>query len=64
MGEGHSLIEKGNEMAKSILDWIIASEEVMTKSRFKDIRNNGTEEELAEAVQQMLEAGGYENMED
>lgn len=51
-------------MVKSILDWIMASEEVMTKSRFKDIRNNGTEEELAEAVQQMLEAGGYENMED
>lgn len=55
--------------ARSIYDAIeilIAYEKcpAPTKERFKYIRNHGTEEELQEAVEQMLAAGGYDALAD
>ena len=52
-------------MSRSILDLIqaMASSDKLTKEKFKDIRNNGTEEELEKAITQMEQMGGYENLE-
>ena len=36
----------------------------ITKEKFKMIRNSGSEEELIEAVEKMMAAGGYENLAD
>lgn len=36
----------------------------LTKEKFKEIRNNGSEEELIEAVEKMMAAGGYDNLAD
>lgn len=36
----------------------------LTKSRFKEIRRHGTEEELKTAIEEMILAGGYENLAD
>ena len=53
------------EMSGSIFDFIqiMASCDKLTKEKFRYIRNNGTEEELKEAVAQMEQMGGYENLE-
>lgn len=52
----------------SMLDFIESKikeeKETITKSQFKWIRNNGTEEELEKAVEKMMQAGGYENLAD
>ena len=52
---------------RSIMDFINAAisverHEVMTVKEFTYIRNHGTSEELAEAVERMEAAGGYENL--
>ena len=39
-----------------------SEEEELTKSKFKEIRNCGTEDELLEALEKMEEMGGYENL--
>lgn len=52
-------------MSQSILDWILAVEqEVITRTEFANAMRAGDEVEKAEAVQRMLEAGGYDNLED
>lgn len=53
------------EMLGSIFDFIqaMASNEKLTKEKFKNIRNNGSEEELEKAIAQMEQMGGYENLE-
>ena len=53
------------EMLGSIFDFIqaMASNEKLTKEMFKNIRNNGSEEELEKAIAQMEQMGGYENLE-
>ena len=52
-------------MSGSVFDFIqiMASCDKLTKEKFKYIRNNGTEEELEEAIAQMEQMGGYENLE-
>lgn len=53
------------EMPGSIFDFIqaMASNEKLTKEMFKNIRNNGSEEELKKAIIKMEQIGGYENLE-
>ena len=51
----------------TVMDWIDAaikaeSGELLTLEEFTDIRNNGSEEEIAEAVERMMAQGGYENL--
>ena len=51
----------------TVMDWIDAAiraenGDVLTKEEFTDIRNNGTEEDIAEAVERMMAQGGYENL--
>lgn len=52
-------------MLRSVFDFIqaMASNEKLTKEMFKNIRNNGTKEELEKAIAQMEQMGGYENLE-
>lgn len=55
-------------MSGSMLDFInavVASENggPITKEEFTFIRNNGTPEEIEDAVQRMEAAGGYDNLE-
>lgn len=52
-------------MSGSIFDFIqvMASSDKLTKEKFKDIRNNGSKEELEKAIIQMEQMGGYENLE-
>lgn len=55
-------------MAMSMLDFINASVEAerkggITLEEFTHIRRHGTEEEIAEAVERMNAAGGYDNLE-
>ena len=52
-------------MSGSIFDFIqaMASDEKLTKEMFKNIRNNGSEEELKKAIIKMEQMGGYENLE-
>lgn len=52
-------------MLGSIFDFIqtMASNEKLTKEMFKNIRNNGSEEELKKAIIKMEQMGGYENLE-
>ena len=51
----------------TMLDFInaaVAAERgVMTREEFTRIRRNGTPEEIAEAVERMEAAGGYDNLE-
>lgn len=54
-------------MAKMVLDWInqqIAIEskkkDEITYEEWCDIRRNGTPEEIEEAVERMMQQGGYE----
>ncbi len=53
---------------RSILDFITAAAEAerkggITLEEFTRIRRTGTEEEIAEAVERMNAAGGYDNLE-
>ena len=52
-------------MSGSIFDFIqtMASSDKLTKEKFKNIRNNGSEEELEKAITRMEQMGGYENLE-
>ena len=54
-------------MAKTMLDFInatIAAEnDRITYDEWCDIRRSGTPEEIAEAVERMEAAGGYDNLE-
>lgn len=55
-------------MAMSMLDFITAAAEAerkggITLEEFTRIRRHGTEEEIAEAVERMNAAGGYDNLE-
>lgn len=55
-------------MSKTIMDYIrmqqaLASGDSITKEEFTRVRNNGTPEEIAEAVERMEAAGGYDNLE-
>lgn len=54
-------------MGKSIFDFIkeMAEREQsgITREEFRRIRNNGTPDEIAEAVERMMAAGGYDNLE-
>ena len=52
-------------MSGSIFDFIqaMASSDKLTREKFKNIRNNGSEEELEKAIAQMEQMGGYENLE-
>lgn len=51
----------------SALDYLTAMADLqnnkLTREEFKRIRNNGTEEELREAIERMNAAGGYDNLE-
>lgn len=51
----------------SMLDYITAAaareSKTITKEEFTRIRNFGTPEEIAEAVERMEAAGGYDNLE-
>lgn len=54
--------------AKSVMDFINATIEAerqggITYDEWCEIRRNGTPEEIAEAVERMEAAGGYENLE-
>ena len=53
------------EMSGSIFDFIqaMASSDKLTKEKFKNIRNYGSEEKLKKAITQMEQMGGYENLE-
>lgn len=42
---------------------IAAQNKTITREEFKRIRNFGTPEEIAEAVERMMAAGGYDNLE-
>ncbi|MCR4870369.1 MAG: hypothetical protein K5859_03605 [Atopobiaceae bacterium] len=53
---------------KTMLDFIMAAAEAerkggITLEEWTDIRRNGTPEEIAEAVERMAAAGGYDNLE-
>lgn len=57
-------------MAKSMLDFIMATiaaqqqrEGKITLAEWTEIRRNGTPEEIEEAVEKMMAAGGYDNLE-
>ncbi len=60
---------KGHKRSGSMtmLDFInaaVAAERgVITREEFTRIRRNGTPEEIAEAVERMEAAGGYDNLE-
>lgn len=54
--------------AKSVMDFINATIEAerqsgITYDEWCEIRRNGTPEEIAEAVERMEAAGGYDNLE-
>lgn len=52
-------------MGATVLSFIQAMQSVdktITREEFKEIRNNGTEEELIRAVMRVEEAGGYDNL--
>lgn len=53
---------------RTMLDFITAAAEAerkggITKEEFTRIRRYGSEEEVADAVERMLAAGGYDNLE-
>lgn len=53
-------------MAMTMLNYInqcIQQDKPLTVEEFTRIRNEGTEEELIEALEKMEAAGGYENLE-
>lgn len=54
-------------MSKSVMDFInlamaIQNSDTLTKKEFTRIRNEGTPEQLEEAVAKMEAAGGYDNL--
>lgn len=51
-------------MSMSIMDWINMSLDPnkLTKQEFTFIRNNGSKEELEEALARMEQCGGYDNL--
>lgn len=54
--------------SRSMLEYIqmverIHNNETITLEEFTRIRNEGTPDEIAEAVERMMMAGGYENLE-
>lgn len=54
--------------AKSVMDFINATIEAerqggITYDEWCEIRRNGTPEEIAEAIERMEAAGGYDNLE-
>lgn len=54
--------------SKSMLDYInarikIESSDTITREEFTRIRNSGDPDEIAEAVEKMEAAGGYDNLE-
>lgn len=54
--------------SRSMLDFIMAAAEAerkggITLEEFTRIRRTGSEEEIAEAVERMMAAGGYDNLE-
>ena len=59
---------KRNKRSRSMLDFITAAAEAerrggITLEEWTNIRRHGTPEEIAEAVERMEAAGGYENLE-
>lgn len=54
-------------MSMTVMDWIQqaieAGEKKITLEEFTRIRNEGTPEEIQEAVERMEAAGGYDNLE-
>lgn len=52
---------------RSMLDFIMAAAEAegnpITREEFARIRRTGTPDEIAEAVERMMDAGGYDNLE-
>lgn len=55
-------------MARTMLDFITAAAEAarkggITYEEWCDIRRHGTPDEIAEAVERMEAAGGYDNLE-
>lgn len=53
-------------MAKNMLDYInamMSAEGKLTMEEWTNIRNNGTPEEIEEAVRKMEEQGGYDALE-
>ena len=50
-----------------MLDFIMAAAEAegnpITREEFARIRRTGTPDEIAEAVERMMDAGGYDNLE-
>lgn len=53
-------------MAISLLDMLeaAAAKPSMTRSKLSEIMSNGSDEERAEAIRLMNEAGGYDNLAD
>lgn len=54
-------------MAKTMFDWIMTaakaeSQGKLTYDEWCNIRRNGTPEEIEEAVERMMQQGGYENL--
>ncbi len=59
---------KGYKKSRTMLDFITAAAEAerkggLTLKEWTRIRRYGTEEEIAEAVEKMEAAGGYDNLE-
>lgn len=57
-----------SKSGRTMLDFIMAAAEAdrrggITKEEFTRIRNHGTEDEIAEAVERMMAMGGYEALE-
>ena len=56
----------GSKSSYSVMDFINASieaQKTITYEEWCDIRRNGTPDEIAEAVDRMNAAGGYDNLE-
>ena len=61
-------IQGYRKAGRSMLDFIVAAAEAerkggITLEEWTHIRRNGTPEEIAEAVERMEAAGGYDNLE-
>ena len=58
---------EGYKKGRTLLDFITAAAEAerkggITLAEWTEIRRNGTPEEIAEAVEKMEAAGGYDNL--
>lgn len=53
-------------MSRTLLDILMASQSAMSKGEFGRVMHDpeSTEEEKAEALEKLAEAGGYENLPD